>query len=120
MPRSAWVGFHCSTRGVPATARFEETSGGWELVETVPRGAGAGTAGQVALRGVFTVSSRYRGCSTCSASSFVKCGNVTDGAQCGALGCWNYPERTWTCRRCGWSGQVGPTGIESMDVLDAG
>jgi hypothetical protein len=59
------------------------------------------------IAGSLALSADFSGCPYCHARSFVKC-------NCGRFGCWSGQSTEYQCPWCGYSGPVGPSGINSF------
>ena len=94
----------CSSTGHPGVGRFRRVGSDWQLVGVSRQRPGSVLPPNgplvAAAQGAFTVTDTYRGCPSCHADNFVRCG------QCQALACWDTTWPTFSCPSCGNSGPV--------------
>jgi hypothetical protein len=109
------VSLYCSSTGHPQVGKFTLEGADWALVGVSRQRPGVAPPreGGRELGGSFCLSSSYRGCPSCHASSFMQCG------RCSRLVCWDPTWERYSCPHCKNSGRVSGT-IEKISTLGPG
>lgn len=62
------------------------------------------------ISGKIFIDAEFPGCPYCGGKGFVHC------AQCGKLSCWDEEETEFHCHHCGYSGTIGGSAEEFVDI----
>jgi predicted RNA-binding Zn-ribbon protein involved in translation (DUF1610 family) len=110
------VSFTCSSTGHPAVGRFAWLEGSWLLVGASRQRPGTTLPPEDSAQtrtGRFGLAADYRGCPTCRADDYVRCG------ACRQLACYDNSWPMFTCPTCGNGGPVSG-GIDSVSSMVGG
>lgn len=109
--RRLWIPMKCGTTGADLTSEFVLGSTDWFLTSSGAARGGGGRAGRLDVSGNFLVDAAYRGCGTCGANSFVRCGD------CANLTCSTFGATHFTFPWCGGGGVITP-GVSDVRAAD--
>jgi len=114
MAGRAWIPMKCSSSLASFTGSFENVEGTWNLragtIVSSERPGQATSEGRQ-MTGAFGISPDYRGCPSCSADGYAKCG------KCGRLSCWGSSNPRFRCGFCSHEGDVSGS-IQSAGASD--